>query len=475
MVDRVGSPSTPTTTQQPAAPSSPSSTDKVNQAVADIRDKLKDGGWREDDVTHDELKEIAAIFDGLNASEARQVMAQLSQGDLNKIADEMKSGGIGNFDGLSADQRHDFIADLAGKLDSAQFEKLAKAFDQPQELADIVAASGNNDAKIGFINAYKADASSSAQPGGFLDSLSGVTQYGNESARAIGTVLGSMDARGIERALGTTDPSTGELTGGALSPTQLRTVMDACLGQTSYSGGVMGGGGPPSYGFQADRLNKILDAAARSGDAGLKAEVFQAAAQSLEKVQGVGGILTPAVNAGEQASAISEHMAGLLGTDTRGIVGRLEDVDATGNALKTFSRQMLADGKTEPLHDMLVELRNGPAGNASQYLKDPQHAQDLGYGIGAVAAGLKSLEKSRQEEAQLLGSLIESVVGNLPYGGDAITNASQALLDRTVGEVADASKSAPRAFYELMVNGLDATTQTHLDAAMSRVINLQDL
>jgi hypothetical protein len=178
-------------------------------------------------------------------------------------------------------------------------------------------------------------------------------------------------------------------------------------------------------------------------------------------VQGTGGFLTPATNSHKEAAAISDHMGSLLRTDVRGIVNELEANDPTGNALTPFARQQLADGKTDNLHNVLKELRNGPNGNAAQYLKDPQHAQDLGYALGAVAAGLKSLDKSAKAEAETLNKLLGFGISRIPGGvSDVITFASENVVKNTVGEVSKGAKQAPAAFYELMVKG---------------VINLQDL
>ncbi|EHR70540.1 hypothetical protein BurJ1DRAFT_1674 [Burkholderiales bacterium JOSHI_001] len=482
MVDKTaaaGSNANPTRPDPPPPVASPvqatqtaqaQSAQKVDDTVADIRNKLKDGGWLEDDLTHDELKDIAKTLEGLSPQEANQVLSKLTDAEINKIADEIDSSGIGNYDGLSKDQKHDLIASLAGKLDAKQFERVAKAFDDPKEIGDIVAAQGSNDAKIGFINAHKGDASSGPQVGGWLDSMSGVTRYGNDSARAIATVLGSMDAAGLERAIGKTN-SQGEFEAGALSAQQLREVFDAAVDQTAYSGPPGTGGGVPSYGYNVEQLNRIVDAVSRSGDAGLKTEVFMAASQSLGKIQDVAGsLLTPSANANQQASSLSDHLGGLLKSDPRGIVDRLERADSFGDALTRYTRQQLADGKTADLHDILVELRNGPNGDARSYLSDTEHAEDLGYALGAVSAGLDSLKKSNKEKADLLGGLIESVVGNLPYGGDAISFASQKALDATLGEVSAGAKEAPQALYDLIVKGLSASVQGDIDTTMDRVL-----
>jgi hypothetical protein len=452
---------------------------KVDSAVAEIKDVMKDGGWTEDDLTNGELKQIAGIMKGLNKDEANQVMSKLSDAEVNKITDEMDSSGIGNFNGLSKTEKQDFVGDLAGKLDSTQFGRVAKAFDDPQEIADVVAAKGTTDAKIGFIDAYKDSASSAAQPGAWYENIGvSTTKFGNESARAIGTVLGSLgnDSEGLKRAIGSTDSKTGEFTPGLLSREQLRTVVDASMEQSSTIVASQGGASLPSYSFRSDKLNNILDAVATSKDAGLKAEVFTAASQSLGKVQGVGGFLTPSANSHKEAAAISDHMGSLLKTDTRGIINKLEADDPSGNALTPFTRQQLADGKTDNLQNMVKELRNGPKGDAAQYLKDPQHAQDLGYALGAVASGLKSLDKSAKAEAEILNKLLGFGISRIPGGvSDVISFASETAVKNTVGEVSKGAKAAPLAFYELMVKGMPPEIQMAVDAAMSRVINLQDL
>jgi hypothetical protein len=454
------------------------SSNRVDDAVQDIRESMKRDHWYQQELTNGEIKDIARTVKGLSRDEAKQVFAQLSDAEIDKLTRAVDSEGALNFEGLSKDEKRDFVGDLAAKLDATQFARVARSFGGPQEIADVVAARGSTDAKLGFINAYKNDASSQAQPGAWYENIGGVTtRYGNESARAIGTVLGSLanDRAGLARAIGATNSATGEFQPGALSREQLRAVVDASMEQTSRSAVSAGGASLPVYSFSADRLNRILDAAATGTDAGMKAEVFEAAAQSLGKVQGTGGFLTPSADSHQEAAAISDHMGALLRTDTRGIIGRLEASDPTGNALTPFARQQLADGKTDNLRNMLQELRNGPANNALGHLGNVQNAQDLGYALGAVAAGLKSLSKSRAEQADLLNKLLGLGIGKIPQVSSVISLASENVIKNTVGAVADGTKSAPAAFYELMVQGLPAEAQGAIDAAMGRVINLQDL
>lgn len=455
----VGSPSN---ASAGAAQKTPAQQNPADAAVSHIRELMKDGGWGEDNLTNGELKDIKSTLENLSPADANKALAQLTDQELKTIADEIDSGGLGNYDGLSKSEKGSMVGNLAGKLDAKQFERLAVAFNDPQEIADIVAAHGTTDAKIGFINAYDEKAEGGPQIGGVLDSIAGVTKYGNEPARAIGSVLASMagDQNGLKRALGDN---------GVLSSKELQNVLDASMNKTSYSYR----GSLPSYGFSAGGLNSILDAVATSRDASIKANVFSGASQSLGKVQEVNGnILTPAPGAGKEAKAIAEHMAKLLQSDTRGIVSQLEAKDPTGKGMVGWTRQMLADGNTAQLKSVLEELRGGPNKDPKNYLKDPEVAEDLGYMLGSIKAGLTSLQKSSKENADLLGKILGFGISRVPGGvSDLISFASDKVIEETLAKVADGTTDAPRALYTLMVDGLPAGIQSVVDSSMGRVIN----
>lgn len=445
----------------------PQSQSPADQAVARIRELMQDGGILEDDLTNGELKEIVQIFDGLDATQARDALSQLSNDEINKIVGEMQGGGIGNFAGLSQGERGDFVADLAGKLDAAQFQRVATSFGEPQEIANILATHGTTESRVGFVQAHAGSVSNAAQPGAWYENLGGATiRYGNEEARAVGTVLASLagDQAGLSRAIG------------GLSPAQLDAVVGASMGMTSRSAAGPGGlGSLPAYSFDDTRINAILDAAATSNDPALKAEVFSSASRALGQVQGVGGILTPSVDAGSTATSIANHMSDLLRSDTRGIVAQLEANDPTGAAITPWTRQMLASDNTDALNAVLGDLRNGPNNDAVAYLSDPEVAEDLGYMIGGIASGLNSLQASAKDEAALVNKLLGFGIGRIPQVSSVVSFASEQVVNRTIGQVESGTKQAPVAFYELMVNGLPATTQGTIDSAMSRVINLQNL
>jgi hypothetical protein len=64
----------------------------------------------------------------------------------------MDSSGVGNYDGLSSSEKEAFIADLATKLDAKQFARIAVAFDDPEQLAKVLARTKDSwPAKQGFV------------------------------------------------------------------------------------------------------------------------------------------------------------------------------------------------------------------------------------------------------------------------------------------------------------------------------------
>jgi hypothetical protein len=419
--------------------------DDPNQVdtAADVHELLQDGGLFEDDVTHDELQRIAEGLGTVDARRANEIVGQLSNEDLAKISDEMKSSGLGGFDGLDASQRKQFIGNLAGKLDAQQFERVAKAYGNPVEVADTIAQGGSNETKLAFIRAHAADVAHKGPLGG------------SGAAGGIATVLASMDAQGLQRALVGTP---GEAP--ALSDKQLNDVLEPSVNQA--------GRAPATV--SANRLEKIVDAAAKNGSTEVKSLVFEKAAGKLADLQQMGGGI-----AGHQASRVGDHLAALLRSDTNGIVGNLETSDPGGTALKTFAQQQISDGKTDGLRDMLASLRNGPNGDPVAYLADEKHAHNLGYAVGAVGAGVEDLKKNAQDEAEILGGLLGSVLGEVPLAGSGLSFVSDEAAKAAIGDVEEGTAKLPEALYGAVVDQLPEAQQGSIDTAMSRVLDLQQI
>jgi hypothetical protein len=124
----------------------------IDEALAKVRDLLKEGGWGEDRLMNGELKTLVKLFLSLGSATANAVIAKLTDAELKLIADDMDSSGIGNYDGLSSSEKEAFIADLAMKIDATQFARIAVAFDDPEQIAKVLSgAKGSWPAKQGFL------------------------------------------------------------------------------------------------------------------------------------------------------------------------------------------------------------------------------------------------------------------------------------------------------------------------------------
>jgi len=386
-------------------PKSSNSDDTVASTLQEICERLNNGGW----ISHDQLQEIASLINGLTPEQTQQVVEGLTDKELAALAKEMKAGGVGPLTGLTESERCDFIGMLASRLDAKQFQRVAEAFGDPATYAGVVAEQGSNDAKIGFINAFKEDASS------------------KDPATAIGTVLASMDAEGLSRAIGHWDEMGNYQQDGAFSTEQLKTILEAGIEYLIYDHNNILHADPST-------LNSILDAVADKGDVRMKAEVFSIASGILsDSPSSVVGYDYPQVTT---QTAVSEHMNGILQSNPVGIIDYLEDTDKSGTALTNFVQQLWADGKTSELGSLVAFLASRVPGdpvsenaitNFSERVKD--NASDLGYLLGAIRAGLNSLNVDKATEADQIKSLVAGIEAAAPYVGDLLGVLSNNVID----------------------------------------------
>jgi hypothetical protein len=451
-----GSQSNPNTCPTPQTPQEP-----ADAAVSEIRGLLDDGGWAQDNITYDELVDIKSSLEGLSPPDANDAISQLTDEELSTIAGEIDSTGLSNSNGLSYSEKDALIGNLAGKLNATQFGRLAAAFDDPQPIAESVAAHGTTDAKIGFIDAHNENTTNP------------------DTALAIGTVLSSMggDQDGLSRALSVDADNRST---GVLSRAELSNVLARSLETTTFgSGSPMGGA--PSQSISATRVNNILDAIATSDNVAIKANAFDAASDTLRELQDIDANViqrgfTGLHDAGNAATTIAEHMNSLLQTDVRGIVSSLESTEITGKGMTTWSRQMLDDGKARQLNSVLHELRGDPA---NVYLSDPEAAQDLGYMLGSIKAGLTSLQTSNKESADQVRDILGLGTGYIPNRiGGVVNMVIHPLVDQNLGEQElDALGSSirtediPAELLNLMTHGLPAEIEQFVTGSAGAVID----
>ena len=124
--------------------------------ASSIRKLLKDGGFGTDRITNGELKEIVELFKLADPAWLNQCIFDLSDKELKLIADDMDSSGFGNYNGLSSKEKEAFIANLATKLDAKQFARICAAFNDPKQIASVLAVTKNCWlAKQGFLTYCK--------------------------------------------------------------------------------------------------------------------------------------------------------------------------------------------------------------------------------------------------------------------------------------------------------------------------------
>jgi hypothetical protein len=174
---------TPASASKPTSPMGPPLPRySVAEALAIVRKLLKDGGWGEDRLMNGELKSLATLFTFLDPSTATAVIAALTDAELKLIADDMDSSGIGNYDGLSSTEKIAFITSLANRLDGKQFARIAFAFDDVAQFANILAG---GKFKLEILEA-------------FLDFTLGRSSINDVEARALAELLCTLGSAALE-------------------------------------------------------------------------------------------------------------------------------------------------------------------------------------------------------------------------------------------------------------------------------------
>ncbi len=264
----------------------------VDAAVDRVRSNLKENffDW---DVTEKELKDINQALKELSPAQRNEAIGKLSDDDLQHWADETK----GLNSPLQADDRRDLLNMLAQDLDAQQLGRVAKAFGV-EDMADAVSSHGSPQQKLEFIKSLQGDANADLKikPG------LGVTtsSYGNESAKAISQVLGSLKDSPSEfsQAIQSLDQAG-----------KLGDVMKVAAGQTTMT---VSGSAYPSVSFDDKNLRDILAGASNvpAGDLTTRTSVFAAAAPQLAAMQGATGFM---VDPGGYNAATAQGTADAMG------------------------------------------------------------------------------------------------------------------------------------------------------------------
>lgn len=403
-------------------------------AYDDIHSKLDTSGWF-NPVSHGEVNDIASRLNGLSAADADAVIDQMQRtGELDRFASEAVDGSWFGNGGYSDSERQSLFADLAGKLDGSSLAAVHNAFANATdgedeytkvgELADAIATHASPQAKLDYVRSI---AGNSADGQG----LSGAYVGGSWSrevdgeAQAVGKVIGSLQGAYAEQALS------------SLSREQLGSVLRTGIDQTNFNSeaGVV-------TSFDASGFQRVMDAAASTGNADLKARVFDAAADSLRTVrdtQAVGfGQNSPDRN--ETLNAVRDSMTKLLDSDVTGVTRELTYNTETqdGSDLAAYSQVMIATGQEAKLGEQMAKLQfgNDMAGDPIARLNETvniggqerrENAGALGYFTGAVYAGAAAHSSDVRNQQEVTTAVLKSaltVIDKAGVGGKIVGTAA---------------------------------------------------
>lgn len=419
----------------------------VDDAVSTIQDNLSEG-WTDWDVSHGDLIENNNVLSGLSPGQRNEAIGQLSDGDLDKWADEI-NGTLGE---LSVSERQDLFNTLAEGLDGEQLARVTAAFEgHDGSIAELGRAIGERapaTVRVDYVERMAEQTTS----GDKLDIDAGFgyasSTRGDPEAVAVGEVLSSLSD----------DPASFDRAVAALGDDQLEAVLESAAGgsMTTVSGGHASS---TSVDYDPGLLADIVNAAARSDDAATKARVFEGAAGQLQDIQDAGGLMTPYIGQSEDVSAVADAMGNLLDSDPNGIVTQLRtNNDPSGQAMVSYTAGLLASGQEDRVRDTIVRLQQGNdgGGNAYDAFKDPVVSRNLGYFTGATAASINNITSDREAQADMLKNIFGAgfgaagaanpAAGVIASVGNGITAQT---IDSIVDAVADGDKELKQALYEL--------------------------
>lgn len=450
-----------TSTTYTALPTqAPASTGRVDQALSDIRDNLDQGFFS--DVTHGDLTDINGTLAGLTSDERNHVIAGLSDSELNTWTGEIDNGGgvFGLTEGLSSDERRDLHASMAQSLDGQQLARVYNAYDnrdQRLELVGALATHGTADARVDFVDRLSEGTTDDA---GAINSEGFITYSTN---------LGDTEARGVADLLGSLGGNDAALTDAysRLTDDQLNAVFEAAAQHEMHTGF---GSTLPTYSYDAAPMTRMIDAATTSGNADLKARVFEFAGRHLDTISGANGLLTPTVGAHDAASAIRGSMETLLDTDANGVVEGLEKDYQAGKGMSAFLQQTLGeDGGADTVRDYVAQLilDNDLSGNALDRFTSGVNqdggvfypsAERLGYFAGSLHQAFEGMGADRQETADTLNTIFGGLTGQIP--GPGVSDVAGFLTEEAVSTAVSQYEDGDAELFESLV---DLTTPTAAD------------
>ncbi|MEJ2405783.1 MAG: polymorphic toxin type 44 domain-containing protein [Candidatus Thiodiazotropha sp.] len=345
----------------------------VETAVNQIRKDLTQN-WKDWDVTHSELQDITRQLIDLKPSERNEVISRMSDDELHHWANET----TGLSGSLSKDERNELLNMLARSLDGEQSARIAQTFGV-DDMAGAVAAQSSPGQKRDFIQAMQSQADGSEQIQNRFFSLS--SRDGNDAARGIATVLGSMGN------------APGEFSSAVASLKQagkLDDVMQAAAGATTTTYASMGSSmALPVTTFDAAPLQAILSAA-QGIDLATRQSVFEAAMPGLADMQNATGTLAdPAGGNAGVAQTTADAMGRVLSRHEAEAAGLLNvPVTPSGVSMDDNIRMSHHHGFPQDLNWFRDQVKNKGPWDFKQQGAQYQDFGNYHYGVMAAAMGI---------------------------------------------------------------------------------------
>lgn len=425
----------------------------ARDAVDTVHDKMESGFFNP--ITNGDVKDAVGALTALDPTNTRAAISELAKdGGLDKLTSEINDGKTFGLGGLSADEKRSFFAEMAKDLGGAELKQLSDSLAKAggdyhgkadvQALGQAIATHATADAKLDYVRAQAGStldhAADTSSPFNLMGSTR-VTSHGDAEAAAVGEVLASLKG----------NPAVAEQAFKALSPEQLRGVLDASIDRVETDSTTVSLGGPGAShtnntSLDASTYKAILEAGAQSADPDFKARLFTEGAAVLRGVPQQNLLLgITSFDRDAATKTMAEGLTSVLKSDVSGVMRELSFNAETrdGTAFATYAKQMLNDKQTEPLADMMQQLQVGGAKNedpinrfeATTQVTLPngskvdryENAAALGHYVGGVQAAAVSITTDRKEQAELMTAVLKSgltIVDKSGVGGKGVSAAA---------------------------------------------------
>lgn len=464
-----------------SAASALSAADKVDAAVSQIQDLTREDGLL-GTSRNANMQSVADTIGSLAPAELDATVSKLSDADLKGLAEDINAGGVLGAQGLTADEKRDVFNDLAAGLSGAQLGRVSEAFNSREDvtaLADAVATFATPEAKVGYVEALSSRTTDGLK-GEVERSLLGlggsVTQKSDPEALAVGKVLGSLSGVHFDTAIS------------SLSKAELGAVMKSSAELTTHQSPT----GATASGYDVGTLTGVLNAAATSQNASVKASVFAQGGTMLGEIANSSSAFSVNATADVEAAKVRDSLKGLLDTDVTGVVRQLETADRYGTSMTSFLTETLKQGKPGEaiVGGYIAKLQTGNTltENPITRLETQiggyhRNAQDLGYFAGSTQAAVDKVAANDKAKAEMVGGIFKTAVGLTtgpagPIAGAGIGMYTDALVKDGVAAYAAGSASLKSTFFELSFPHDPVTKEPYegraegdYDTALGRVLD----